>query len=73
MQDETAEMTFEQKAQLAAGITRLSSNNLTEVVRLTRENMPAGQEIEIDIDALDNRTLWKVHNFVQTCQAAGAM
>ena len=72
-QDETAEMTFEQKAQLGGGINRLSSNNLAEVVKLIRENMPtlgAGQEeIEIDINALDNRTLWKLHNFVQTCQA----
>ena len=70
-QDETAEMTFEQKAQLGGGINRLSSNNLAEVVKLIRENMPtlgAGQEeIEIDINALDNRTLWKLHNFVQTC------
>lgn len=72
-QDETAEMTFEQKAQLGGGINRLSSNNLAEVVKLIRENMPtlgAGQEeIEIDINALDNRTLWKLQNFVQTCQA----
>jgi len=73
-QDETAEMTFEQKAQLGGGIIRLSSNNLAQVVKLIRENMPtlgAGQEeIEMDINALDNRTLWKLHNFVQTCQAA---
>ena len=68
-QDETAEMTFEQKAQLAGGINRLSSNHLAEVVRLIRENMPEGQGIEIDINTLDNRTLWKLHNFVRTCQA----
>ena len=68
-QDQTAEMTFEQKAQLAGGINRLSSNHLAEVVRLIRENMPEGQGIEIDINTLDNRTLWKLHNFVRTCQA----
>ena len=72
-QDETAEMTFEQKASLGGGINRLSSNNLAEVVKLIRENMPtlgAGQEeIEIDINALDNRTLWKLWNFVETCKA----
>jgi hypothetical protein len=70
-QDETAEMTFEQKVQLGGGINALSSNNLFKVWRLIRENMPtlgAGQEeIEIDLNALDNRTLWKLHNFVQTC------
>jgi hypothetical protein len=68
-QDETAEMTLEQKAQLAGGINRLNSNHLAEVVRLVRENMPEGQGIEIDINTLDNRTLWKLHNFLRTCQA----
>ena len=71
--DETAEMTFEQKAQLAVGLERLSSNNIVEAVKLIREIMPtlgAGQEeIEIDINALDNRTLWKLWNFVETCKA----
>ena len=72
-QDETADMTFEQKASLGGGINRLTSNNLAKVVQLIRENMPslgAGQEeIEVDINALDNRTLWKLHNFVQSCNA----
>lgn len=72
-QDESAEMTFELKAALGGGINRLTSNNLAKVVELIRQNMPslgAGQEeIEIDINALDNRTLWKLHNFVQSCGA----
>lgn len=71
-QDMTAEMTFEQKAALGGGINRLTSNNLAKVVQLIRENMPslgAGQEeIEIDINALDNTTLWKLHNFVESCK-----
>jgi len=33
----------------------------------------AGQEeIEIDINALDNTTLWKLHNFVESCKATTA-
>ena len=27
------------------------------------------EEIAIDINELDNRTLWKLHNFVQTCKS----
>ena len=73
-QDETAEMTFEQKAQLGGGIIRLSSMNFARVVVLIRESMPAwlgaGQDvIDIDLNALDNRTLWKLWSFVNTCNA----
>ena len=73
-QDETAEMTSEQKAQLGGGIIRLSSMNFARVVVLIRESMPAwlgaGQDvIDIDLNALDNRTLWKLWSFVNTCNA----
>jgi hypothetical protein len=67
------DMTFEEKASLSAGINRLTSNNLAKVVQIIKENMPSlgagSEEIEVDINALDNRTLWKLHNFVESCKA----
>ena len=66
-------MTFEEMASLSAGINRLTSNNLAKVVQIIKENMPSlgagSEEIEVDINALDNRTLWKLHNFVESCKA----
>ena len=53
---------------LSAGINRLTSNNLTKMVQIIKKNIPradpGSEEIEVDINALDNRTLWKLHTFL---------
>jgi len=71
--DETRDMTFEEKAEMSTRINKLSSNNLSKVVQIIKSSMPSlGQgedEIEVDINALDNRSLWKLHNFVKSCEA----
>ena len=71
--DEDREMTFEEKASLGAGINKLNSNNLAKVVELIKNSMPSlgagSDEIEVDINALDNVTLWKLFNFVESCRA----
>ena len=71
--DEDREMTFEEKASLGAGINKLNSNNLAKVVELIKSSMPSlgagSDEIEVDINALDNVTLWKLFNFVESCRA----
>lgn len=38
---ERPEMTFEEKKQLSASINRLSSSNLSKIVQIVKENMPA--------------------------------
>lgn len=72
--DESRDMTFEQKTALSGNINKLTSNNLGKVVQIIRSNMPSlgagSDEIEVDINALDNVTLWKLHNFVTSCNAS---
>jgi len=72
-QEEARDMSFEEKQQLSAGINKLSSNNLTKVVKIIKTNMPSlghgGDEIEVDLAALDNTTLWKLQHFVDSCNA----
>ena len=66
---EARAMSFEEKQHLSAGINRLNSNNLSQVVKIIKANMPSlghgSDEIEVDLAALDSGTLWKLHNFVE--------
>lgn len=66
----TDEMPFEQKCQLSAAINRLSSTKLQKVVTILRKRGPSfGEgdgEIEIDINSLDNATLWDLEAFVRS-------
>jgi len=70
---ETREMSFEEKQTLSGGINRLTSNNLSKVVKIIKQNMPSlgqdSEEIEVDLAALDNGTLWKLQQFVDSCAA----
>ena len=73
--DETRDMTYEEKADVSARINKLNSQNLSKVVQIIKESMPMlggeqGGEIDVDINALDTRTLWKLHTFVKSCEAA---
>lgn len=69
--DDSRDMTFEEKSQLSGGINKLRSDNLVKVVSIIRNNMPslsdADGEIEVDINALDRKTLWELHRYVQAC------
>jgi len=69
--DDSRDMTFEEKSQLSAGINKLRSDNLVKVVSIIRTNMPslsdADGEIEVDINALDRKTLWELHRYVNAC------
>ena len=66
----TDEMPFEQKCQLSAAINRLSSTKLQNVVTILRKRLPSfGEgdgEMEIDINSLDNATLWELEAFVRS-------
>jgi len=68
------EMTFEEKSSLSSSINKLTSNNLGRVVQIIRTSMPSlgagSDEIEVDINALDNATLWRLHRFVDSCRAS---
>lgn len=69
--DVSRDMTYEEKSQMSAGINKLRSENLLKVVDIIRTNMPSlgkeGEEIQVDLNTLDRRTLWELHKFVHAC------
>ncbi|CAO3679245.1 unnamed protein product [Umbelopsis ramanniana] len=63
------EFTFEQKKDLSESINNLDGNQLNTVVQIIQSSMPnldgqGQEEIELDIDSLDRRTLHRLHEFV---------
>merc|ERR1719387_1890776 len=71
---ERGDMSFELRAEISAGIAKLTGNNITRVVEIIRETMPGlgndEKEIEFDLNALDNATLWRLYDYVKQCQMA---
>lgn len=61
-------VTYEQKEELAAKITELSEERLDGAIRIINEDKPPSQndeeEIELDIDELSPRTLYKLYKYV---------
>lgn len=61
-------VTYEQKEELAAKITELSEERLDGAIRIINEDKPANQndeeEIELDIDELSAKTLYKLYKYV---------
>jgi len=66
-------MSFDQRTQISAGVAKLSANDRSNVVSLVQacsRTLPEdGGEIEIDINALDHATLWRLFDFLQACKA----
>jgi len=63
------EFTFEQKKDLSESINSLNGDQLNTVVQIIQSSMPnldgqGQEEIELDIDSLDRRTLHRLHEFV---------
>ncbi|KAI8065509.1 Bromodomain-containing protein [Gongronella butleri] len=60
--------TFEEKKALSEKINNLSGNRLLQVVDIIKSSMPnltdEDGEIVLDIDALDQNTLWKLYDLV---------
>jgi len=72
--DDEVPMTFEEKCELSENINCLPGHKLGRVVQIIRQYMPElsrgdQDEIEIDIDALDNRTLRHLEGYVNSCLA----
>lgn len=67
-EDTPRAVTYEQKEELAAKITELDGDRLDQAIRIIHEDRPElknnDEEIELDIDALNPRTLYKLYKFV---------
>ncbi|KAJ1573823.1 hypothetical protein NDA12_005213 [Ustilago hordei] len=61
-------VTYEQKEELAAKITELSEERLDGAIRIINEDKPPNEndeeEIELDIDELSPKTLYKLYKYV---------
>ncbi|RKP22504.1 hypothetical protein SYNPS1DRAFT_25728 [Syncephalis pseudoplumigaleata] len=68
--DNQAEVTLDQKRELSENINLLSGDKLTTVVAIIQQSVPSlkdatgEEEIELDIDSLDAKTLRKLYRFV---------
>ena len=58
-------------AKLAANLAHISPGNVSKAVEIIQSEIPGlgngEQEIAIDIDSLNNATLWRLHDFLETC------
>ncbi|KAI8149737.1 Bromodomain-containing protein [Fennellomyces sp. T-0311] len=68
-EEELSEFTFEQKKDLSERINNLTGDKLNTVVSIIQSSMPnldgqGQEEIVLDIDSLDRRTLHRLHEFV---------
>lgn len=67
--EEFPEFTFQQKKDLSEQINELTGDRLNHVVNIIQSSMPnlngqGQEEIVLDIDSLDRRTLHRLHEFV---------
>ena len=72
LDDPNAEMSFEDKRKLSVNLGLLSAEKLVKVVQIINEgpnklNDNDDEEIELDIDSLDNQTLWRLEKYTTSC------
>eukprot|EP00963_Diacronema_lutheri_P011933 scaffold1518_cov331-Pavlova_lutheri.AAC.7 len=67
----TRAMTFDEKRTLSVNLGNLPGEKLSRVVEIIQQgtgDINQGEdEIELDIDALDNDTLWRLDRYVKSC------
>eukprot|EP00245_Coleochaete_scutata_P001947 TRINITY_DN1244_c0_g1_i1.p1 TRINITY_DN1244_c0_g1~~TRINITY_DN1244_c0_g1_i1.p1 ORF type:complete len:945 (-),score=283.96 TRINITY_DN1244_c0_g1_i1:665-3499(-) len=69
--DSRQAMTFDEKRKLSVNLGKLPSDKLGRIVAIISERNPDfggnGDEIELDIDSLDDDTLWQLNRYVANC------
>ncbi|KAG6553500.1 hypothetical protein Mapa_004412 [Marchantia paleacea] len=64
-------MNMEEKRKLSESLENLHPDKLERIVQIIKKRKPTlshtDDEIEIDIDSLDNDTLWELERFVSNC------
>ncbi|KAJ3679250.1 hypothetical protein LUZ60_017261 [Juncus effusus] len=65
-------MSYEEKQRLSEGLQNLPEEKMMQVVGIVRkrnlDTTQDGDEIELDIDTMDNETLWELDRFVSNCK-----
>ncbi|KAK2985187.1 hypothetical protein RJ640_010476 [Escallonia rubra] len=64
-------MSIEEKRRLGTALTRLSPEDLNKALQIVAENNPSflatSEEVDLDMDAQSESTLWKLKFFVKDC------
>lgn len=72
---EREKMSQEAMVELATKLSEMDEAALDGVITIVRENTDLGKgsegEIELDIEQLDNNTLWLLHNYVESLGGGG--
>ncbi|XP_057492842.1 transcription factor GTE7-like [Actinidia eriantha] len=67
-------MSFEEKAKLGLGLQNLPAEKMDQMLQIIKKRnshmAPEADEIELDIEALDNETLWELDRFVSNHKKA---
>merc|ERR1719272_2025428 len=63
------QMELWQKEELVTNMDKLKQNQFAQALQIIRksinlDNVDSDDEVEIDMDNLDNKTLWKLHEYV---------
>lgn len=73
--DQSAEMTFEEKRKLSVKLGMLPAEKLGKVIEIIQQGPSkldnSSDEIELDLDVLDNQTLWKLERFTSSVLGKG--
>lgn len=67
------ELSMDQKMYVSQNIESLSPDQLSRVLALIKEGMPnvaeeGSEEIELDINSMDKRTLYRLHSYIRKCK-----
>lgn len=63
-------MSYEDKVKLTEDINKLNDEQMSRVEKIIQDNVDIqghGQEVEVDVDSMDTRTLRKLERYIQSC------
>ena len=68
---ERGDVSNELRREIFASTQRLTGNNFVKAVDIIRQTIPSivHDGAELDFDALDNTTLWRLYDFIKQCEA----
>lgn len=73
--EEKKEMSFKEKHMLGQSLMELPQGKMAELLSILKKRgddfLRDGDEIELDIETLDNQTVWELDRFVKNCKGNG--
>lgn len=63
----TIHVTYEMKKKVSDTVPTLSDKKLNQFIEIVKQNLdvvPDDEELELDMDSMDDKTIWKLYNFL---------